>query len=212
MRYPLTVEMEGRRLTCVGGGPVAAAKVVPMIRAGAVATVISPTCVEELASEATWQARPYVVGDLSGPAPPHLVVAATADPTVDDQVAAEADGRGIWCLRIDGRGSVVVPSVIRSGELLLSMSTGAPALTRRLRMHLEERLDDRWARASAVLSALRTDPAIRDALAAVSPQVRRQRWATAVDIALSGDGDDQGRARSTLTGNSGQRDTPTRAE
>lgn len=184
------VEVAGRTVLCVGGGPVATGKVVPLAAAGARLVVISPTCTDELAAVAdAWHRRPFGPEDVAGDPPPVLVVAGTGVPVVDHAVADAAAGRGLLCLRIDGQGSVAVPSVIRRESLVVALSTGAPALTKRLREHLEDTLDARWATAAATLSALREDPAVRTALAALPPPERRARWTAAVDAALSGSAD-----------------------
>ena len=183
-RTPLLLDLAGRRVTCVGGGPVAAAKVVPLAMSGAEVHVISPTCHPDLAAVATHHERQWRAGDLATTPPTWLVVAATGDRAVDDAVHAEAEQAGIWCLRIDGRGPVAVPSVIRDEDLLVAVSTGAPALTKRLRQHLEATLDGRWADAARTLAALRRDPGVRAALAEVPPAERRDRWRRAVDAAL----------------------------
>ena len=183
-RTPLLLDLAGRRVTCVGGGPVAAAKVVPFAAAGAEVHVISPTCHPDLAAVATHHERQWQAGDLATTPPTWLVVAATGVPAVDDAVHAEAERAGTWCLRIDGRGPVAVPSVIRDEDLLVAVSTGAPALTKRLRQHLEATLDGRWADAARTLAALRRDPGVRAALAEVPPAERRDRWRRAVDAAL----------------------------
>ncbi|WP_157965496.1 precorrin-2 dehydrogenase/sirohydrochlorin ferrochelatase family protein [Euzebya rosea] len=184
-RTPLLLDLAGRRVTCVGGGPVAAAKVVPLAAAGAEVHVISPTCHPDLAAVATHHAREWQPGDLHTTPPTWLVVAATGVREVDDAVHAEAEHAGTWCLRIDGRGPVAVPSVIRDEDLVVAVSTGAPALTKRLRQHLEATLGGRWADAARTLAALRRDPEVRAALAEVSPAERRDRWRRAVDAALA---------------------------
>ncbi|HUG84304.1 MAG TPA: NAD(P)-dependent oxidoreductase [Euzebya sp.] len=203
MRTPLLLEMAGQPVVCVGAGPVAAGKVVPLMECGAVVTVIAPQVDAGLARAEHILRRDYQPGDLEGPPRPRLVVAGTGVAATDDLVAAEAAALGIWCLRIDGEGDVAVPSVIRRGALVVALATGAPALTRRLRQVLGEALDDHWGVASKTLAALRSDPVIRAALAAVPASERRRRWREAVEVVLDRDTPpDPGRAaaQAILTG------------
>ena len=183
---PLLLDLEGAHVLCVGGGPVARAKVAPLVEAGARLTVIAPTCEPDLAALGTWEARAWQDGDLDRDPPVALVVAATGVVEVDGAVAAAAAAKGRWCLRIDGRGTVAVPAVVQREGLVIALSTGAPALTRRLREHLDEVLGDRWGAAATVLADLRTDPTVRRALADHPSEARRAAWHAAVDAALAG--------------------------
>lgn len=185
MRVPLMLEMAGQPVVCVGAGPVAAAKVAPLLRAGARVTVVAPDVAADLSGAHTVRHRAYRSSDLAGDPPPRLVVAATGDPAVDGQVAGDAAARGLWCLRVDGAGDVAVPAVVRRGDLVVAMATGAPALTRRLRQTLDGVLGDRWEAASTVLAGLRADQSVRAALAQAPPEVRRERWRRAVDAVLA---------------------------
>jgi precorrin-2 dehydrogenase / sirohydrochlorin ferrochelatase len=176
-------------VTAVGAGPVAAAKVLPLLEGGARVTVVAPEVDPRLAGAAAVLRRAYAPGDLAGPPPARLVVAGTGVAAVDGAVAAEAAAVGAWCLRVDGRGDAAAPAVVRRGDLVLALATGAPALSARLRAELEALVDRRgWAAAAAALAALRRDPDVRRALAGVAPEARRRRWAAAVDVALAGAG------------------------
>lgn len=195
------LEMAGQPVICVGAGPVVAGKVVPLLECGAVVTVIAPEVDAGLARADAVLRRAFEPGDLDRDPRPRLVVAGTGVPEVDAVVAAEAAARGIWCLRIDGEGDVAVPSVIRRGAMVIAIATGAPALTRRLRQVLGEAVDERWGPASTVLGALRSDPAVRAALAALPPAERRRRWRDAVEVVLAeGPGPTRAAATAILVG------------
>jgi siroheme synthase-like protein len=197
------LEMRDQPVLCVGAGPVAAGKVVPMIECGAIVTVIAPSVDAGLHRAAELVRRPYEPGDVDRDPRPRLVVAGTGVAQVDAAVAEEAARLGIWCLRIDGQGDVAAPATIRRGQLVVSLVTGAPALTRRLRMALTEALDERWVAASATLSTLREDPTVRAALAEAPPLERRRRWRRAVEALL--DGGDSAGAEQILSGRRGGR-------
>lgn len=193
-RVPLLLDLADRGVVCVGGGPVAARKVLPLAQEGARVAVVAPVVVAELAAAAAViRRRRYVRGDLraSGPAggpPTMLAVAATGLAEVDGAVAEEALAAGIWCLRTDGRGDVAVPSVLRREGLTVAVATGAPALTRRLRQHLDAVVEARWGEAASVLAALRADPDVRASLADLPAAERQRRWRAAVEAALTGGG------------------------
>lgn len=184
MRVPLMLDLTGHPVVCVGAGPVAANKVGPLVDAGAVVTLIAPDIGEGWGGAQSVRQRLYRAGDLEADPPVRLVVAATGIQTVDQQVATDAARLGIWCLRVDGTGDVSVPAVLRQGGLTLALSTGAPALTRRLRERLADVIDPRWGTASTTLSTLRADPEVRAVLSQIQPAERRARWHRAVDALL----------------------------
>src|SRR5690349_22962935 len=106
--YPLTLDLTGRRVVVVGGGPVAARRARGLVEAGAQVELIAPWVGEDVAAQAAdgeiaWHEREFVAGDLVLPDPAWLVHTATGDPHVDAQVAAEADAARVWCVRADDR-------------------------------------------------------------------------------------------------------------
>ena len=146
MLYPLNVDLSGRSLILVGGGKVAERKVRGILSAGTETSicVIAPkitTVLQEhaAASRLCWKQTCYADGMLEGA---FLVYAATDLREVNAAVAAEAKRRGIPVNVIDdpAASTFQVPASIRRGELILSVSTagGSPALSRAIRMELEE--------------------------------------------------------------------------
>ncbi|GAA4730640.1 uroporphyrinogen-III C-methyltransferase [Pedococcus ginsenosidimutans] len=118
--YPLTLDLAGRRVVVVGGGPVAARRARGLLEAGAAVELVAPWVCEDVVSLATrgeivWHEREFVSGDLLLPEAAWLVHTATGDPLVDAQVAAEADAARIWCVRADdaGASSAWTPAVAR---------------------------------------------------------------------------------------------------
>lgn len=135
--YPLTLDLTGRRVVVVGGGPVAARRTAGLLEAGAAVDLIAPFVCEDLAAlvrtdRITWQDRDYVAGDLLQPEPAWLVHTATGDPLVDAQVAREADAGRIWCVRADAAeaSAAWTPAVARgvagaaSDGLTIAVSAG----------------------------------------------------------------------------------------
>ena len=129
--YPLTLDVAGRRVVVVGGGPVAARRVRGLVDAGAAVEVIAPGMCEELhdlalARVVAWTERDYQLGDLVSPRSAWLVHTATGDRDTDDAVSAHADAARIWCVRADDAGgsSAWTPAVARGRT-----GTGAEGLT-----------------------------------------------------------------------------------
>ena len=146
MLYPLNVDLSGRSLILVGGGKVAERKVRGVLSAGTETSicVIAPKITMVLQEHAAagrlcWKQAYYADGMLEGA---FLVYAATDLREVNAAVAAEAKRRGIPVNVIDdpAASTFQVPASIRRGELILSVSTagGSPALSRAIRMELEE--------------------------------------------------------------------------
>jgi uroporphyrin-III C-methyltransferase/precorrin-2 dehydrogenase/sirohydrochlorin ferrochelatase len=126
--YPLVLDVLGRRVVVVGGGPVAARRALPLVEAGADLVVVSPFICEALADlvadgRAQWHPRAYAQGDLDGA---WLVHTATGDRLTDDAVAAAAEVSRVWCVRADDaeRSSAWTPAVARVGDVLVAVTGG----------------------------------------------------------------------------------------
>ena len=171
-------------MVCVGAGPVAASKALPLIDEGADLVVVAPEAVDEIrAAACVWHQRPYRPDDVDGAV---LAIAATGVREIDDRVARDAAASATFCVRVDGRGTAAFPALVRRGPLLLTVSTSgqAPALARRVRERLQAEYGPEWGEAAEALGELRADPEIRDALAGLGPAERRRRWHQAVDVLL----------------------------
>ena len=144
--YPVFADIRGRRVVVVGGGRVAARKVISLIEAEADVTVISPEICEEIhrlnvAGSCVLLRRAYGEGDLNGCV---LAFAATDDPHVNQRVVEEAVSSNILVNRADApaadeprEGTFTVPSVIRRGSLSIAVSTGGiPILTKKMSAYL----------------------------------------------------------------------------
>lgn len=186
----LRVDVAGRRVLCVGGGEVAAAKLTGFLDAGAAVDVVAPEAVPAIVEAAAagrlrWQQRRYRPSDLDGAL---LVLAATADPDLNAAVAADADAVGTLCIRVDagGDGSAALLAAVQRGPLALAVSPGgaAPALARRLRRELAERYGHEYGDLAALLGDLRADATLRARLAALDAAERRRRWHAVLDADL----------------------------
>ena len=162
-RYPVALELAGRRCVVTGGGREAEGKARALLEAGADVVVIASRVSDGLRDlmrrgEITHVPRPYQRGDLSGA---FLVIAADTDRSVRAQVFAEAEAERVLCNAVDDvdHCHFAIPSLVRRGELLLAISTGgrAPALAKRLRRRLTEQFGWQWAALVDVLGDVRAE-------------------------------------------------------
>ncbi len=144
--FPAFLEIRGRRVVVVGGGPVAAAKVEALQAAGAEVTVVAPSIDERIRSTVVHE-RPFQAGDLDGA---WFVIAAAA-PAVNAAVAVEAERRRIFVNAVDdtARASAYLGGLVRRGGVTVAISTNgvAPALAGLLREALDAVLPEdlgRW--------------------------------------------------------------------
>ncbi|TKJ16745.1 uroporphyrinogen-III C-methyltransferase [Blastococcus sp. CCUG 61487] len=101
--HPVGLRLEGRRVVVAGGGTGAYRATVGLLASGALVTVVSPAVVPALEALAasgslSWIRRCYAPGDLDGA---WYAVTATADQTVDEAVAVDAERARVFCTRAD---------------------------------------------------------------------------------------------------------------
>lgn len=127
MTYPLGLQLRGRRVLVVGGGPVAARRLQALLDDGALVTLVAPYACEDIIEAAAagridWQQREYRTADLDGA---WLVLAHSGSAEVQDRIAAEADAARIWCVK--GGDSVAsaawVPAVARIDDVTVAVNT-----------------------------------------------------------------------------------------
>lgn len=146
-RFPLYIEMKGRKVIVCGGGPVALRKVRILKEFGADILVISPKVQKELAEmadrgEIVCEYRHFSMEQMDILDTAFLVICATENGELNSRVAKYCRERQIWvdCADSAEGSSCVFPSVVRRGEIVIGISTsgGVPALTRHLRSKIEK--------------------------------------------------------------------------
>jgi uroporphyrin-III C-methyltransferase / precorrin-2 dehydrogenase / sirohydrochlorin ferrochelatase len=145
--FPAFLDLRGRAILVVGGGAVARRKVAALLGAGAEVLVGAPALEPELAELAAAGRLQHLAGYFV----PEwldavwLVIAATDDPNVNQQVAEAGAARRLWVNAVDdiAHSSFQVPARIERGPLQIAISSGggAPMLARQLRERLESELD-----------------------------------------------------------------------
>jgi uroporphyrin-III C-methyltransferase / precorrin-2 dehydrogenase / sirohydrochlorin ferrochelatase len=148
--YPVMLEVRDRRCVVIGGGTIGEGKVSGLLDGGASVTVIDPSptaFLEKLAGEGrvTLVRRSYRQGDLKGA---FVAIAATDDNSANAEVFREAEQEGVLLNAVDDSRycHFSVPSVVRRGDLLLTLSTGgkSPALAKSLRKKLSHQFGEEY--------------------------------------------------------------------
>ena len=136
--YPMFLKLAARPVLLVGGGPVAASRLRPLLEAGARVTVVAlKVCPEIERSPVVVFRRDFVPADLDGV---WLAVAA-ATPEANRRVVAAAEERAVFVNAVDDAAvaTAYTGGVLRRGGVTIAVSTEgrAPALAGLLREGLE---------------------------------------------------------------------------
>lgn len=159
--YPVNLNLEGKRCIVVGGGSVAERRVLGLIECRASVTVISPKLTHRLRELSDSGAirhieRPYRSGDLKGA---YLVLVSTNKRRINRKIGEEARAFGILAniATAPSLSDFTLPSVIRQGDFMVTLSTGgkSPALSRRLRIELEGIFGEEYGVFTEILWAIR---------------------------------------------------------
>ena len=141
--YPVLLELESKNVLVVGGGKVAQRKVETLLEYGALLSIVSKELTDNLEVLVEVQ-KVHLLGDEFNDK--HLdniflVVAATNDKQLNHRVSESAKKRGLLINAVDQPPdcNFIVPSIIKKGDLLISISTSgkSPALAKRLREEME---------------------------------------------------------------------------
>jgi precorrin-2 dehydrogenase/sirohydrochlorin ferrochelatase len=86
-----------------------------------------------------------------------IVIPATNDPVFNDKIAKIAKVHGKFINRVDDIGDIIVPSVIRRGDIVIGISTGgqSPALSKYIRRKIEEVITPEFAHMSRLQNEIR---------------------------------------------------------
>jgi siroheme synthase-like protein len=138
--YPLSLRLAGEKCLVIGGGRIAARKIAGLVECGAEVTVVAPAALPEVDRLAhSVERRPYRRGDVVGF---RLVVAATGDAAVDQEVFADAEANGVLVNAADLPAACrfIVPAIVRRGQVSVAVSTAgaSPYLASWLRDRIAE--------------------------------------------------------------------------
>jgi len=159
--YPLVLEGTSISALVVGGGAVATRKVKALVAAGATVRVVAPVVGAELnALAANYPALRIIHGEYANDhlGDATLIVAATNDARVNEQIAHDAreHGRLVNVVSAPELGNVTMPAIHRAGDVVVAVGTGGvPTAATRIRDAISRTVDARYAAAVAELSSLR---------------------------------------------------------
>jgi siroheme synthase-like protein len=123
-QLPVMLNVRGKRAVIVGGGAVAARRAASLLEAGAKVTVIAPEMdgAMPVNEDLTRVRRGYEAGDLAGAM---LVVVATSDGAVNEQVAKDGRAAGVLVNRADdpAGGDFTVPAHETMGPITVAVTT-----------------------------------------------------------------------------------------
>src|SRR5215218_5229990 len=138
---PVVLDLTGRLVVAVGGGPVSARRVRAFLDEGAVVRVIAPWLCEDLqdlaaAGRIDWYERDYAgTADLDGAWFAHT---ATGEPSVDREVAADAETLRVWCVDATNAGGTTASVAARA--TVAAYAAGDPGLAVTVRDGVERAL------------------------------------------------------------------------
>ncbi len=142
-KYPIFLEMAGRRAVVVGAGPVAIRKAQSLLDAGARLVIVSNAVDEMLISRfktanVEFIKSKYSKNYLAGAV---LVIAATNKPKVNQQIYKDCQQLEILCNVVDDplHCDFIIPAVVKRGDLQISVSTegNCPAYAGHIKKKLE---------------------------------------------------------------------------
>lgn len=160
--YPINLDIRNRVCVVVGGGEVATRKVNMLLRCGAAVRVIGPNVTDELkelsrSGKIDLKQRGYQSSDADENI--FLIFGATDNADINRQVREDAERMKILCNIADNPdiSQFTLPAVVNQGDLILSISTSgkSPALSRIIRMELEQTFGPEYAECLEIMGKIR---------------------------------------------------------
>ncbi|MEN6336429.1 MAG: bifunctional precorrin-2 dehydrogenase/sirohydrochlorin ferrochelatase [Phycisphaerales bacterium] len=162
-KYPIFLELGGRRVVVVGGGVVAVRKATSLLEAGARLVVVAFKPTEAMTTLCTNHggelirdryAKQYIAEAV-------LVIAATDDAQVNAQVYHDCQELEILCNVVDDpeHCDFFVPALVKRGDLQIAIGTGGycPAYAGHLRQKLETQFTEEHGRFLKELEGIRKE-------------------------------------------------------
>lgn len=160
MMTPLLFNLKNKKVLVVGGGKIAARRIVTLLENGMQVIAVSPDFSEAIIKTEHRQLtlinacyHKEQLADID------LAVAATDNRELNQQIKRDCQCQKIWCNRVDDPddSDFIFPSVIRRGDLTLSVCTegASPFLTKRIVDELADRYDESYTEKTALLRLLR---------------------------------------------------------
>ncbi len=161
--YPVYLDLQDRGVLVVGGGVIAEGKALQLVEAGAQVFVASPDLTPKLAElvalgSIRYRAGRFAETDLANVS---LVISATDDQAVNEEVARLAAERKLLCNVVDQPAlcNFITPALIQRGRLQISVSTGggSPALTQRVKREIAALIGDEYGELLELAAEMRAE-------------------------------------------------------
>lgn len=156
--YPVFLNLNRKKAVVVGGGKVAERKILTLIKAGAVVTVVSPDITRPIGGLKkkgliTHVKRHYKKGDLKNA---FIVIAGTSSDKTNTKIAQDAKYL-INVIDKPSEGNFIVPSIVKRGPLTIAISTEgcSPAIAKAIRKELEKLYNTEFAHYLRFLGEMR---------------------------------------------------------
>ncbi|HKQ76012.1 MAG TPA: bifunctional precorrin-2 dehydrogenase/sirohydrochlorin ferrochelatase [Blastocatellia bacterium] len=165
--YPIYLDLKGRKALVVGGGPIAEGKALQLAAAGARVTVVSPELTEALraaleSGEIDHRSGSFIEEDLHDVV---LVISATNDRKVNEEVANSAAARGLLCNVVDQPDlcNFITPALVTRGDLQISVSTsgGSPTLTQRVKREVAALIGEEYGLLLEIAAEMRAEAKVQ---------------------------------------------------
>ncbi|MCP2240782.1 precorrin-2 dehydrogenase/sirohydrochlorin ferrochelatase family protein [Thermoanaerobacterium thermosaccharolyticum] len=159
--YPIMLNITNKKCLVIGGGNVAYRKILSLLEFGGTVTAIAPKFIKDI-----WKLsknnrielidRKYQKNDVQNY---NLVIVATNDKMLNKEISKECIDNNIPVNVVDDKelSTFITPSVIRRGDLTISISTNgkSPLLSRRIREMLENVIVEEFCGLISELSSTR---------------------------------------------------------
>lgn len=148
MIYPINLNIDKMKITIIGGGKVAYRKVMNFLNFNKRVTVVSNEFIEEFEEIKEKIDMIYDKYDKKYIEDSFVVVAATNDKQINHKIGVYCNRNGKLVNVVDDKelSNFIVPSYVKRGELLISISTGgnSPSLSAKIKKELEDKYDDSY--------------------------------------------------------------------
>lgn len=159
--YPINLNLENKKCFVIGGGEVAARKVLGLLDAGAKVEVIALDVCEEILQLAeknliTLKLESYSAEKISGGV---ILIAATNDFELNKKILTDGRQKNFLVNVVEGESDFNVPSKIQRGDFLLTISTAgsSPAFSKFVRENLEREFDKNFGEGLKIISKYRQE-------------------------------------------------------
>jgi precorrin-2 dehydrogenase/sirohydrochlorin ferrochelatase len=161
--YPVYLDLKGRAVLVVGGGLIAEGKAIQLFDAGAKVRLVSPDLTPRLSALVEsggieYRHGKFEIKDLKGVV---LVISATNDPAVNEDVARRGAEQGLLFNVVDQPAlcNFITPALVTRGELQISVSTagGSPSVAQRVKREIGELIADEYGELLEVAAEMRAE-------------------------------------------------------